>query len=181
MSNFHFRTCHLCETMCGIAVEYEDDRILSIKGDVYDVLSEGNICPKAAGLQDVHVDPDRLRKPIKKVDGEWREIGWNEAFEEVATRIAEIQQRYGINAVGHHCGRSIAHNIGGLLSVFPLRQIIGSQNIYTASTVDQQPHNFVWYFMLGHQLLATVPDIDRSDFFLLLGTNPKINNGAMMP
>ena len=34
--------------------------------------------------------------------------------------------------------------------------------------------------MLGHQFFATVPDIDRTDYFLMLGTNPKISNGAMM-
>ena len=66
----HFRTCHLCETMCGIAVDYRGDEILAIRGDEDHVLSKGNICPKSSGLQDVHTDPDRLRKPVKKIDGD---------------------------------------------------------------------------------------------------------------
>jgi len=180
MSNTHFRTCHLCETMCGIAVEYEADQILSIKGDVYDVLSRGNICPKATGLQDVHTDPDRLKKPLKKVDGKWIEVSWKDAFEEVGSRLAEIQRRDGMNAVASYEGRSTAHNLGCLLMVDPLRRFVGTENIYTASTVDQQPHNFVWYFMLGHQFMATIPDIDRTDYYLMLGTNPKVTNGAQM-
>ncbi|MGB0908455.1 MAG: molybdopterin-dependent oxidoreductase [Maricaulaceae bacterium] len=176
----HFRTCHLCETMCGIAVEHDGENILSIKGDPDHVLSKGNICPKAIGLQDIHTDPDRLRRPVKKVNGEFVEISWEEAFEETASQLARIQKDYGDNAVATYQGRSTAHNIGALLTVHPLRQISNTQNTFTGSTVDQQPHNFVWYFMLGHQFMATVPNIDKTDYFLLLGSNPKVSNGAMM-
>jgi len=176
----HFRTCHLCETMCGIAIEHDGENILSVKGDPDHVLSKGNICPKPVGLQDIHTDPDRLRAPVKKIDGEFVEISWKEAFEETATRLAEIQMQYGDNAVATYQGRSTAHNIGALLTVHPLRQVSNTHNTYTGSTVDQQPHNFVWYFMLGHQFMATVPNIDRTHYFLLLGSNPKVSNGAMM-
>ena len=166
--------------MCGIAVDYRGDEILAIRGDKDHVLSKGNICPKSSGLQDVHTDPDRLRKPVKKIDGEWHEIGWDEAFDEVATRLADIQARHGLDAIASYTGRSIAHNIGALLSVMPTRMFMKTKNIYTASTVDQQPHNFAWYFMFGHQLMATVPNLDRTDYYLMLGTNPKISNGAQM-
>ena len=166
--------------MCGIAVECDGDEILSIRGDEDHVLSKGNICPKSSGLQDVHTDPDRLRKPVKKIDGEWHEISWNEAFDEVASRLAEIQRRHGLDSIASYTGRSIAHNIGALLTVMPTRMLMGTKNVYTASTVDQQPHNFVWYFMFGHQLMATVPNLDQTDYYLMLGTNPKISNGAQM-
>ena len=74
MRETQFRTCHLCETMCGIAVTYEGDQIHSIKGDLYNVLSKGNVCPKAAGLQDVHTDPDRLRRPLRRDGDRWQDM-----------------------------------------------------------------------------------------------------------
>jgi len=127
-SQVQYRTCNLCETMCGIAVEHDGENILSIKGDADNVLSKGNICAKAVGLQDIHVDPDRLKKPIKKIDGEWIEISWDDAFDEVAEQLASIQNKYGKNALATYYGRSVAHNIGALLMVHPVRRIFDTQN-----------------------------------------------------
>lgn len=189
MSQLHYRTCHLCETMCGIEVEHDGERILAIRGDKDDVLSKGNICPKATGLQDIHTDPDRLRKPQKRVrkdpstksfDDEWIEVEWDDAFDYVAQQLAGIQHKFGVESIGSYCGRGTAHNIGALLSVELVRRIIGSKHVYTGSTVDQMPHNFVWHHMLGHQFFGTVPDINRTQYYLMLGTNPKLSNGAMM-
>ncbi|MAZ88326.1 MAG: dehydrogenase [Cellvibrionaceae bacterium] len=189
MSKTHYRTCHLCETMCGIEVEYDGEQIQSIRGDKKDVLSQGNICPKATGLQDIHTDPDRLRQPMirrrknpshKSEDDQWETVSWNDALEFAAQGLAKIQREKGHNAVASYCGRSVAHNIGALLSIEPLRRILGSRNTFTGSTVDQMPHNFVWHHMLGHQFFGTVPDINRTNFYLMIGTNPKISNGAMM-
>jgi anaerobic selenocysteine-containing dehydrogenase len=189
MTQLHYRTCHLCETMCGIEIEHDGDDIIAIRGDKDDVLSKGNICPKATGLQDIHTCPDRLRKPLKRVrknpsqkshDDEWVEIEFEEALEYAAGELARIQIKHGMDSIGSYWGRSTAHNWGCTLSVFPVQKIMGSRNIYTGSTVDQMPHNFAWHHMLGHQFLCTVPDINRTDYYLMLGTNPKISNGAQM-
>jgi anaerobic selenocysteine-containing dehydrogenase len=52
--------------MCGLVVEHDNQRVLSIRGDVDDVLSAGYLCPKAMALKDLHEDPDRLRKPQRR-------------------------------------------------------------------------------------------------------------------
>ena len=59
----HHRACHLCEAICGLTIQTEGERILSIKGDPLDSFSRGHICPKAVALQDIQNDPDRLRHP----------------------------------------------------------------------------------------------------------------------
>ena len=175
--------------MCGIEVEHDGEQIIAIRGDKRDVLSQGNICPKATGLQDIHTDPDRLRKPLireridasKKSAGDgWREVDWDEAIRFASSGIASVQRQHGTGAAGSYCGRSTAHNIGALLGVNLLRKGLSTRHVYTGSTCDQVPHNFAWHHMLGHQFFATVPDIDRTDYFLMLGTNPKVSNGAMM-
>ena len=86
----HYRACHLCEAICGLVIQTEgepgDEKIVSIKGDPNDPLSRGHICPKAVALKDIHEDPDRLRRPIKRVmneqgDANWEEISWDEALQ----------------------------------------------------------------------------------------------------
>ena len=56
----HYRACNLCEATCGIQIEVQGSKILSIRGDKDDPFSRGYICPKAVALQDIHNDPNRL-------------------------------------------------------------------------------------------------------------------------
>ena len=111
----HYRTCNICEAMCGIEIQYRDKEILSIKGDKKDPLSRGHICPKAVALQDFYYDKDRLKVPLKRTSDGWKEIGWEEALDEVAQQIKNIQEKYGINAFGSYLGNPNAHNLGNML------------------------------------------------------------------
>src|SRR5215471_5578130 len=94
MGSTHFRTCNLCEAMCGIAIEHEGGRVTAIRGDADDPFSRGHVCPKAVALQDVHADPDRLRRPLRRVGAGWQEVGWDEALAECADRLAALQKAH---------------------------------------------------------------------------------------
>lgn len=64
--------------MCGLKIEIEDDRIVSVRGDEDDPFSQGYICPKGVSIGDVHHDPDRLRTPVRRMpDGGFEPIGWD--------------------------------------------------------------------------------------------------------
>ena len=94
----HYRTCHLCEAMCGVAIEVQDGKIASIKGDEQDPLSQGHICPKAVALQDLHEDVERLRKPIRKTADGWQEIKATINPAVAAKSLANLQSRTGPGA-----------------------------------------------------------------------------------
>jgi anaerobic selenocysteine-containing dehydrogenase len=57
---------------------------------------------------------------------------------------------------------------------------IGSNQKYTATSVDQLPHHFASLMMFGHFLMFPIPDIDRTDFMLIMGGNPAVSNGSIM-
>jgi anaerobic selenocysteine-containing dehydrogenase len=176
----HYRACHLCEAICGLAIETEGEQILSIKGDHEDPFSRGHICPKAIALQDIQNDPQRLRMPVKRVGEQWQQIGWEEAFELVASRLAAIQQEHGQNAVAVYMGNPNVHNYGSMThSNYFLGQLHTKQR-YSATSVDQLPHHLVSLWMYGHMLAIPIPDIDHTDFFLMLGANPMASNGSIM-
>ena len=177
----HYRTCNICEAMCGIEIKYEGKEILSIKGDKNDPLSQGHICPKAIALQDFYKDTDRLRQPLGKTQmGDWETIEWEEAIDTVVDRFKKIQSKYGKNALATFLGNPNAHNMGNTFFMPFLLKAIGSRNRYSASSVDQLPHHVASNFMYGHGLLSPIPDIDRTDFMMMIGCNPMVSNGSMM-
>ncbi|HZJ52883.1 MAG TPA: molybdopterin-dependent oxidoreductase, partial [Myxococcaceae bacterium] len=179
-TRLHFRACNLCEAMCGLRIEVEGDRIHSIRGDPDDPFSRGFLCPKATALEDVHVDPDRQKHPLRRTGEGWTRIGWNEAFDEVVRRIGEVQARHGPDSVAIYLGNPNVHSLGALTHGLPLIRALRTHNRYSATSVDQLPHHLAATTMFGHMLLLPVPDIDRTQFFLALGANPLASNGSMM-
>ncbi len=176
----HFRPCNLCEATCGLEIKYRGNETISIRGDKNDLLSRGHICPKAVALKDTYNDPDRLRKPVIKKDKEWKEVSYEEAFNIAVSRIKGIQERYGNDSVAVYLGNPVAHNIGLLLNVPNFIKALKTKQRYSATSVDQLPHNFAAYFMFGHYMLLPIPDIDRTNFFLIIGANPAVSNGSIM-
>jgi anaerobic selenocysteine-containing dehydrogenase len=180
MSARHLRTCTLCEAMCGVVIETSGGAITSIRGDKEDPFSRGHICPKAMGLKDVHEDPDRLRTPLRREGKTWKSIGWDEAFDEVARGLTAVQRAHGKSAVGVYQGNPTVHNYGSMLFGPMFVRSLRTRSRFSATSVDQLPHMLSALLMFGHQLLVPVPDIDRTDFFLVLGANPVVSNGSLM-
>ena len=176
----HYRTCHLCEAMCGLEIKTEGTSILSIKGDKQDPFSRGHICPKAVAIKDIHEDPDRLKRPLKKTPNGWKEISWEAAFEEVISRIQDVQAKYGTHAVGIYQGNPSVHNLGTALFASNFVRSLKTPNRFSATSVDQLPHHLAALGMFGHAGLMPVPDIDRTDLWIIMGGNPLVSNGSIM-
>jgi len=176
----HHRACNLCEAICGIAIETEDGRITKIRGDALDPLSRGHICPKAIALQDLQDDPDRLRRPLVRKGRDFEETSWEAAFEEVATRLAAVQREHGRHAVALYQGNPTVHNYGTMIFAQVLSKSLATRSRYSATSLDQLPHMLASLLMFGHQLLLPVPDLDRTQYLLMLGANPLASNGSLM-
>ncbi|MGF6128333.1 anaerobic selenocysteine-containing dehydrogenase [Pseudomonas frederiksbergensis] len=180
----HHRACHLCEAICGLTIETTEAegrvQITSIKGDPQDTFSRGHICPKAVALQDIQNDPDRLHQPMQRVGSEWQPIAWEDAFNLVAERLAGIQERHGQNAVAVYQGNPSVHNYGLMTHSNYFLGLLKTRNRFSATSVDQLPHHLTSHLMYGHGLLLPIPDIDHTDFMLILGGNPLASNGSIM-
>ncbi|GAA4717447.1 molybdopterin-dependent oxidoreductase [Phytohabitans rumicis] len=172
--------CNLCEAICGLRFTIDGGRITSINGDPDDPLSRGHICPKAIALGDIQADPDRLRKPVRRTPDGWVEISWDEAYDLVVDRLIETRQRYGSNAVGLYLGNPSVHNYGILTHGPHFFGQLRTRNRFSATSVDQLPHQLVVHWLYGHQLLIPIPDIDNTNYFLVFGANPLASNGSLM-
>ena len=176
----HYRTCPFCEATCGLEVETQGSEVVSVRGDKEDVFSRGFICPKAHGLKQLHEDPDRLRTPLVRRDGELVEATWDEAFEEIDRRLSPLLAEHGRDAVAVYLGNPIVHNLSGVLYGPAFVRALGSRNVYSASTVDQMPKQVSSGLMFGTMLSIALADVDRTDHLLILGANPLVSNGSLL-
>ncbi|HKG62399.1 MAG TPA: molybdopterin-dependent oxidoreductase [Pyrinomonadaceae bacterium] len=179
-NSVHYRSCNLCEAICGIEITHAGEQHLNIRGDRDDPFSRGYICPKAVALQDFHYDKDRLKHPVRRTTNGWQRISWNEAFNEVAQNLKRIRARHGRNSIATYLGNPTVHNSGALLFVPAFLRSLRTRNKFSATSVDQLAHHLASFLMFGHQLLLPIPDVDRTKFFLILGANPAVSNGSMM-
>jgi anaerobic selenocysteine-containing dehydrogenase len=176
----NYRTCPFCEATCGLEIETDGHEVVSVRGDADDVFSRGFICPKAYGIKQLHDDPDRLTAPLVRRNGELVEVTLDEAFEEIDRRLAPILAEHGRNAVAVYIGNPNAHNLSALLYGPAWLRALGTQNLYSASTLDQMPKQVSAGLMFGTMLSIPVPDVDRCEHLLLLGANPLVSNGSLL-
>src|ERR1700704_790781 len=174
-----YQICPLCEACCGLDVRVEDGRVASIRGARSDVLSAGYVCPKGASLKDLHEDPDRLRTPLIRRNGTLVAAGWDEAFDEIARRLVPIRDEHGPDSVGVALGNPAGHKPELMLYVPQLIKSIRTKNVYSAMTLDSMPRHMASGLVFGHWMTVPVPDIERSDFLLILGANPMVSNGSL--
>ena len=175
-----FRTCPLCEATCGLEISVNpQEQVVRIRGDRDDVFSHGFICPKGSTLKQLHEDPDRLRKPLVKRDGKHVEVSWEEAWQVVNDGLMGVIERHGRGALSAYLGNPNAHNLGPQLFSAVMLRSMGSRNVFSASTVDQVPKHVAGGLMFGTPQSIPVPDVDHTDYLMMLGANPYASNGSL--
>src|SRR4029453_8456205 len=176
------RVCPFCEATCGLAVEVEGDAIVTVRGDKQDPFSRGYICPKAYGVKELYPDPDRLRRPVRRTANGWQEIGWEEAYDEVASRLLAIREQHGNDAIGMYTGNPVVHDLGALLYRPVLQRALASRSMFNAAAIDILPKIVQTGLMFGRHFPTAVPipDIDRPHYLLVIGANPVVSHGSLM-
>lgn len=184
MGETRIGVCNLCEAICGLELTIEGREVVGVRGNKADPLSRGHVCPKGVAIADVYADPDRLRRPVRRVgegaDARWEEIGWDEAFDLVADNLARTINEHGDDALGVYLGNPNAHSLGSMTHGTAMFKSFRTRNRYSATSVDQLPHQLVAHLVFGHQLFLPIPDIDRTSWFLVVGGNPMASNGSLM-
>lgn len=177
-----YRSCPTCEASCGLVMEVDRDarQVISIKGDPEDHRSKGYVCAKSQAFHYIFEDPERITQPMKKVDGAWQQISWEEALTETATRLAAIRDQYGKDAIAMYYGNPNGHNFNTQIYTQLFITMLNTERFFSAGSVDQQPKNLGCELMYGNGWVFPIPDIDNSDFFVCMGGNPLVSQGSLM-
>ena len=70
--------CRICESLCGLEVEVENNKVIGIRPDDKHVATDGFSCVKGLRQHEMYASPDRLKYPMKKVDGKHVRISWDQ-------------------------------------------------------------------------------------------------------
>lgn len=137
MSSTHHTYCRLCEVGCGLVAEVEEGRITRLRPDTEHPVTAGFACNKGLLSLDVHHDPARLDQPLRRsADGSFGTETWDEALDDIATRLGAIIAEHGPAAVAVYLGNPTAFNAtaGPATGLFLLQ--LGSDRLFTAASQD---------------------------------------------
>ncbi|MBU3749999.1 MAG: molybdopterin-binding oxidoreductase [Mycobacterium sp.] len=182
MSRTALRICPLCEATCGLVLtvteEAGTERVTGARGDRDDVFSRGYICPKGASFAELDNDPDRLRTPLVRRDGQLVETDWADALAAAVEGLRRVQADADAT-VGVYLGNPNAHTIAGGLYAPQLVRALKTRQVFSASTLDQMPKHVACGYLYGNPFAFTVPDLDRTDHLVVIGANPLVSNGSV--
>ena len=126
--------CGVCESTCGMQVTVKDNRVEKVEGLKEHLRSKGDLCIKGTVAKDILSAPDRLRSPLKKENGKWKEITWDEALELIAKRLSGIKEQYGANSLAAYHGQTYLKNCLAMSFMKRFFSIFGSKNICSAAS-----------------------------------------------
>jgi anaerobic selenocysteine-containing dehydrogenase len=176
----HHRTCHLCEAGCGLTLRVEHGRVTRVRGDADDVASHGFLCPKGACIGQLHDDPDRLHGPLVRTGSTWREVTWPEAFARASELLGPFLELDRRHRIAMYYGNPSSHNLAGMFYCGLLTSAVRSKTVFSAGTLDSMPTQLAAALMFGVKMMVPIPDIDRTQFALVLGANPHVSNGSLV-
>ena len=105
--------CRSCHGGCGTLLHVTDGRLTRVEGDRASPLNRGRLCPIGTSTLDLVYHPDRLHHPLRRTgargEGKWQRISWDEALDEIATRLAAIKRDHGAEAIALGTGTGRHH------------------------------------------------------------------------
>ena len=96
--------CGLCINCCGVNAYVEDGKLVKVEGMPEHWLNKGKLCPKGDHLIDMVYSPARLKTPVKKVNGRFQKISWDDALGEIGAKLLELKEKYGAHTLASWTG-----------------------------------------------------------------------------
>jgi len=173
--------CRICEPLCGMVATVEDGRLVKLRPDPDNPLSQGYACPKGIAMAEIQNDPDRVTHPLKRTaPGEFERVSWDEALDDIGARLGRVLDERGPGGVGWYMGNPGAFSYSHALWRKGFLDCIGSPHSYGAGSQDVNNRFAASALLYGTPLAVPIPDIERTDFLLMVGANPLVSHGSVL-
>jgi anaerobic selenocysteine-containing dehydrogenase len=174
--------CRICEAACALRAECDDTgQLLRLYPDREHPVSRGFACAKGTRFLEVAYHPERVLSPLQRqTDGCYQSVSWNAAMAQCAARLRPILDRYGPHAIALYAGNPLAFNVMGALSTLAFMRALGSRNVFTAGSQDCNNKFSGAQIVHGSPLIHPLPDLEHTDFAMMLGTNPAVSQASFI-
>jgi len=172
--------CRICESLCGLEVEVDSNKVVSIKPDNNHVATDGFSCVKGLKQHEMYASPDRLKYPLKKVNGKHERISWEQALSEIGANVRRIVDDYSADSIAMYVGT--AAGFGVLHPVFGqgFMEGVGSNSMFASATQDCSNKFATARHMYGFPFTQPFPDVVRNEVLIILGANPVISKWSFL-
>lgn len=174
--------CRFCHVFCGLEVDVQDNKIIAVRGDHDNPMSEGYTCTKGRAEVERINHPERLLVSQKSVNGQFENIESDQAIAEIGNKLKAIIDKHGPESVAVYVGcgghRTAA---GGPWYVSKWLEALGSHSLYTSLTIDSPSLIIAYDRLFGGPLPLGVFDMDHADCAMFVATNPVVSHLWSMP
>ncbi|MFE3191148.1 molybdopterin-dependent oxidoreductase [Nocardia sp. NPDC059240] len=173
--------CRICEPLCGLIATVEDGRLVRLRADKEHPLSRGNACPKGIAFTELQNDPDRVLYPLRRTpSGEFERVSWDTALDEIGERLRGLIDEHGMESLGWYFGNPSSFSYSHTLWMLGFQLAAGLKHVYSAGSQDVNNRFVASQLLYGSATSVPVPDLDRTDFLLMLGANPLVSHGSVL-
>ena len=177
----HHTFCRICESLCGLKVQTQNNQIISIEPNEKHVATEGFSCVKGLYQHEMYASPDRLKYPLKRqADGTYERISWTRAIDEIGAKVKQLKEEEGPDSIAMYVGT--AAGFGVLHPVFAQGFMtgIGSKSMYSSSTQDCSNKFAVSRLVYGFPFTLPFPDLDNTECLIIVGANPVVSKWSFL-
>ncbi|MEM9069493.1 MAG: molybdopterin-dependent oxidoreductase [Myxococcota bacterium] len=172
--------CRICEAHCGLVVDVEDEKVRKVAPDRDHPVSQGYVCVKGLALDALHEDPDRLNYPMKRVGDRFERITWAQALREIGTKVKALRAAHGDRSIAHYAGNPTYFSFQNVLFSAAFLEALGSPNHFASHSIDANPKFDVSTQIYGLSIVQPVPDLDHTELFVCLGSNPVVSQMSIV-
>ncbi|MGH3308798.1 MAG: molybdopterin-dependent oxidoreductase, partial [Nocardioides sp.] len=137
----------------------------------------GYTCPKGRALPEMHHHPDRIERPMRRVDGQLRAATWEACLDDLGDRLGTIVDRHGPEAIGVYFGSGLGMDAAGYRMMEALFSAIGSPAKFSPLTIDGTAKTLVSHLVGGFPGFTTHVDYERACLVLYIGVKPVVSHG----
>ncbi len=172
--------CRICESVCGLKVVVDNNRVVSVEPDREHVATAGSSCVKGTRQHAIYDSPDRLRHPLKRTAAGFEPISWDQALREIGAKYRSIVNAHGPDAIAMYLGTAAGFSMLHPLFAQGFLSGIGSRSMYAPHTQDCANKFAGARLMYGFPYIPPFPAVDRTDFFIVAGGNPAISKFSFL-